>query len=229
MPQTGGAINRPPKPKTVKKPAPKPVPAAARAVQQAPRDSYVSKAAAAANAKIKNVSTAKYGGSTAAREARDSKKYGSLGRGRPPKAVETRKAALKDVQARSDKAQAKLKRQRVAARADTGGTRQVIGKQVQRQVGTAPSRGGSSFGSPNTAPVRVDRNDRIGPTPITVENPGAYFDRPDATRAAGAGGGTGGATNPLNAGSDSLKGKDLEGILHGAKRRGRVRLARGTE
>lgn len=114
------------------------------------------------------------------------------------------------------------------------------------------TRGGSSFGdakAPRTASYDgVPRRGgteygggRIGGTnPITISEgrigggfkefgsgyrpPPAYFD----TGAGGGGGVGGGAANPL-AGGANFGGESLEEVLHGAKKKGRVKRARRTE
>lgn len=125
--------------------------------------------------------------------------------------------------------------------------------QKQTLVGST-RRGGSTFSggavhdvnraSPGVSRLGGDR----GGVPITVDghsgvgtrvgggfqglvggnSPGApaFFD-------SGGGGGGGGESggNPLNAGvsQEALKDQDLESILHGAKKRGRIKYTRGTE
>jgi hypothetical protein len=84
--------------------------------------------------------------------------------------------------------------------------------------------GGSSYESPTSPPMRIDPETRIGGGAGLGDYrpPPAYFD---------GGGQSGGATNPLASGSAdrALETQDMDSILHGAKRKGRVRLQRGTE
>lgn len=229
MPQTGGAINRPPKPK--KAPKPKTLPATDTSV-----GGNTNAGKAIGPPTLSDIPKSnQIGGKN--NPSKVNKKGNVVPKASSSKAYKKGFTNEQDYTKGGTIKQAAAKRLGLSAKGAsvrpgperTGGARQVMGTQVQRKTTVGGTyRGGSSFDYPNKPPVRVDRNDRVGPTPVTAENPPAYFDR-GGNREGGAGGGTGGATNPLNAGSDNLKGKDLEGILHGAKRRGRVRLARGTE
>jgi hypothetical protein len=97
--------------------------------------------------------------------------------------------------------------------------------------GGTSSKGGSTFdGSrPPTSDSNPDRPTSFGILKDFTGSP-AFFDVGGAST--GGGGQTGGSTNPLTAGSaveEQTKGQTLEDILHGAKRKGRIRRERGTE
>jgi hypothetical protein len=96
---------------------------------------------------------------------------------------------------------------------------------------TGPSGDNRYPSSPAPAPTNIDPNTRVyDPTPTQHAGgpPRAYFDG-----GAGLGGGGGGASgsNPLVAGtvSSAIESSDLDSILHGGKRKGRIRRTRGTE
>jgi hypothetical protein len=102
-------------------------------------------------------------------------------------------------------------------------------------VAAAPrlkSDGGSNY-SGGRPPSDANIGDRPGagfPDVKTFSGSPAFF---DSSGGAGEGGGqTGGATNPLTAGGavdEQTKGQTLEDILHGAKKKGRIKRERGTE
>lgn len=89
------------------------------------------------------------------------------------------------------------------------------GRGSEQDATTRGSSGGSTFS--------------LGGTP--VPRPGTSAVRPDFIGGnEGAGGQSGGATNPLAAGALSgLEGMNLEEVLYGAKKKGRIRRTRGTE
>jgi hypothetical protein len=105
-------------------------------------------------------------------------------------------------------------------------------------VGDAPTAPGPHIGSYNTP--RID--DEFSKSVDLAGRPGggfndfpfapAYFDGTGGAAGGEGGGQTGGATNPLAAGGavdEATKGQTLEDIVHGAKRKGRVKRERASE
>lgn len=159
-------------------------------------------------------------------------------------ALDAPSASSKDVY-RSPQSQQNRKEDRKDARRDTGGGRSSGGVR-----GGGGGRRGSVYsgsGVPSRDSEKFFQNRDIkssGGSTFDGSKPGLDAIRNDYTAgaggrqppnfeggAAGAGGGqTGGATNPLAAGvGEALAGYSLDEVLHGAKRKGRIRRTRGTE
>jgi hypothetical protein len=113
----------------------------------------------------------------------------------------------------------------VVKAAEGGGARNT---KITETLGGSRFSGGSKADEPPTVsrpPTAIDRSSRTGGGNATPGGAPAFFDSGGS-----AGGGAGGG-NPLTSGSASsaVGSGDLDRVLHGGKRKGRVRKTRGTE